>query len=87
MSFKLLLIVAFDIVIIVMVIAIVVKVEDAIVSSLILPIPPIVVFIVVADVVAHAIVACFRNFKMGMLFDGRAVHWHAHFSFSLSNMP
>ena len=59
---------------------------------LILPIPPIVVVfvvvvVVVAAVVAHAVVLSFGKFKMGMVFDGQAVHWHAHFIFSLSNMP
>ena len=52
---------------------------------LIHPTPPIVV--VAAAVVANAIVLSFGKFKMGMLFDKQAVYRHAHFSFSLSNMP
>ena len=43
--------------------------------------------IIVANVVAHAVVLSFRKFKMGMVFDGQAAHWHAHFTFSLNNMP
>ena len=42
--------------------------------------------VVVAAVVAHGIVLSFGKFKIGMVFDGQAVHRHAHFVFSPSNM-